>query len=135
MAWQMLNTLKLTPTYPGGVEAFLGKWEDVMEDLEDVHQRPNKFLERTLLKAAITDESYRTDITNLDMMKPAPSPEVCKAEIRREGAKLEYKRKEEALRRAHHTSYQDHHVTDGALQLISSIQQRQWGGYKAPSFD
>ena len=24
-AWQKLNALKLTPTYPGGVEAFLGK--------------------------------------------------------------------------------------------------------------
>ena len=69
------------------MEAFLGKWENIMEELQDINQQPNSFLECTLLKAAIIDESYSTVITNLDMMKPAPSPEVCKAEIRREGTK------------------------------------------------
>ena len=85
-------------------------------------------------------------------MKPKPTPEVCEAEIRREGAKLEHKRKEEALRRAHYASYQDphdhtsnpylfhlayenstDHVKDSILSLILSIQQRQKGGMKPHS--
>ena len=66
-AWGRLNKLKLTPLYSGGVEKFLGDWDDVAEDLQDVGQVPNDFLEWTLLKAAILDEEFQGVITNLDM--------------------------------------------------------------------
>ena len=146
-----MNNIKLTPTFSGGVETFLGNWEDAIEDLQDVRQAPNKFLARTLLKSAIVDERYQTVTTNLDMMKPPPLPDVCKAEIRREGVKLESSSKEKALRHAHYTSnhefyYHDREeplvlcdddeaITDAAFPLIAATQQRRHdssnGGYNS----
>ena len=35
-AWAGLNSLKLTPVYPGGAEVFLARWEDAMDKLKDV---------------------------------------------------------------------------------------------------
>ena len=141
-----MNNLKLTPTFPGGVETFLGNQEDAIEDLLDVKQATNDLLERTLLKAAIVDERYQTVITNLDMMKPVPTPDVCKAEIRREGAKLESSTKEKAIKNAPYTSHHDPYyhdrddslgpfdeedlVTDAAAHLIVATQQQRHGGFR-----
>ena len=136
-----MKNLKLSPTFPGGVETFLGNWEDVIEDLQDVKQASNDFLERTLLKAAIVDESYQTAITNLDMVKPVPSPDVCKAEIRRKGAKIESARGNKAVRKANFTSHWDYYeqdyddfqefggveddeVTDAAYCIIAAARQK-----------
>ena len=57
-AGAQLNKLKLTPVYPGGAETFLAKWEDTLDNLRDVNQVSNEFMERTLLKKAIQDADY-----------------------------------------------------------------------------
>ena len=111
-AWERLTALYLTPTFPGGVEAFLANWDDAISDLTEVNQVPNEFMEKTLLKERIADPAYGAVLTNLDMMTPAPTIDICKAEIRRAGAKLENKRKSRAKRSARMTqqdSYMDEH--------------------------
>ena len=113
-AWAQLNRLKLTPVYPGGAEAFLAKWEDVLDKLRDVNQAPNQFLERTMLKDAIQDEDYSSVLTSLDLLDIPPSVEKCKAEIRKKGAKLDMSRKSTASRKARITYQAD-----------------QWGPYKS----
>ena len=97
------------PLYLGGVEAFLGAWEDVLEKLTDVGQAPNDFLERTLLKAAIVNEEYQGVITNLDMRNPPPTPSECKSKIWHKGAKLEAARGNKAVRMVRYTLRWDIH--------------------------
>ena len=116
-SWTKLNRLKLTSTFPGGVEAFLGKWGDVIEELTDVKQAPNEFLERTLLKQAILDDAYSSVITNLSMTKPPPTVDECKAEIRRAGTEIENKRKTNAIRKAQ-IMQQDHYDPFGAFDSM-----------------
>ena len=99
-AWAELNSLKLTPVYPGGAEVFLAKWEDAMDTLRDVGKAPTKFLERTLLKNAIEDQDYSPVLTGFDLMDVPPSVERCKVEIRKKGAKLESKQMTAAYRKA-----------------------------------
>ena len=80
------------------------------------------------------------------MMKPVPTPDVCKAEIRREGAKLESSTKEKAIKNAPYTSHHDPYyhdrddslgpfdeedlVTDAAAHLIVATQQQRHGGFR-----
>ena len=99
-AWAELNSLRLTPAYPGGADIFLAKWEDAVDKLKDVGQAPNKFLERTLHKDAIEDEDYLSVLTGLDLMNVSPSVEKCKAKIRKKGAKLKSSRITTAIRKA-----------------------------------
>ena len=58
-------------------------------------------MERTLLKETVVDPALHSSVnTMLDMMFLPPSVDVCKAEIRKAGAKLKSKRKRKAVRSA-----------------------------------
>ena len=103
-----------------------------MDKLKDIGQAPNKFLERTLLKDAIEDEDYSSDLTGLDLMDVTPSVEKCKAEIRKKGAKLESNRMSTAIRKAwiaqqerlswaSYSSHQGDSFEEESMRIISEV--------------
>ena len=61
--WDELSTLNPKPNFPGGIEAFLNKWNEAIQALEDLDRRSGRirtseFLERTVLKEAVVDPGF-----------------------------------------------------------------------------
>ena len=141
-----LRDLKLTPNYPGGAEAFISKWDEIIQTLEELNRgtknpsewkKPSKFLERSLFKEAIVDPDFEIIITNLDMLTVPPTLKKCKSEVRQRGKKLEKKQKAQASRRAALTrAWEDYWEGNGApddfsdedFWTITAVMNRQGGG-------
>ena len=80
-------------------------------------------------EASIEDKSHTSVLTNLDMIKPPPTPDVCKAKIHQDGEEEELPAQEnegtpsaEAQEQAQSQSEEDNH-SEMQLEWLDNVQR------------